>query len=185
MDDKAITRAITRISHEIIEKNKGIEDIIIVGIKTRGIPLCLRIRDKIQDIEGSEVPGAVIDITGFRDDLKHRNAQEPGPKIQTSDSVIHMTNRLLAQLEESDVNDKTVILVDDVMHTGRTCRAAIDGILHIGRPKRIQFAALIDRGHRELPLRPDFVGKNVPTSQQEIVHVQVTEIDAFDRVIIE
>lgn len=168
MDEQAIKRAVTRISHEIIEKNKGIDNIIIMGVKTRGIPLAKRIARKIQEIENQEVEFGTVDITFYRDDL-----------IKKSDIPI------VGDKDEIDVADKTVIIVDDVVFTGRTCRAAIDVILDMGRPKKIQFASLVDRGHRELPLRPDFVGKNIPTSTNEVVHVQLVETDGCDRVILQ
>lgn len=168
LDEQAISRSITRLSHEIIEKNKGVDNIIIIGVKTRGIPLGQRIAKKIYEIENHHVEFGVIDISFYRDDLQKKSDK---PVISEGNPI--------------DVTDKTVILVDDVVFTGRTCRAAIDGILDMGRPKKIQFAALIDRGHRELPLRPDFVGKNVPTSIQEIVHVNLVEIDGIDRVILQ
>lgn len=168
MDDKAIGRAVTRISHEIIEKNKGISDLIIMGVKTRGIPLAERIASKIQEIENEPVALGNVDITFYRDDLKKK-----------SDKPI-----IGEHVNDIDVENKVVVIVDDVVFTGRTCRAAIDVILDMGRPKKIQFAALIDRGHRELPLRPDFVGKNVPTSAKEVVHVKMLETDGEDRVIL-
>ncbi len=168
LDDQAIKRAITRISHEIIEKNKGTKDLVIMGIKTRGVPLGKRITKRIGDIESVDIPFGTIDITFYRDDLQ-KKSEKP---------IIH-------ELDAIDVKDKTVIIVDDVVFTGRTCRAAIDAIMDMGRPKCIQFASLIDRGHRELPLRPDFVGKNVPTSIEEVVHVQLSETDGNDRVVIE
>lgn len=168
LDEQAISRSITRLSHEIIEKNKGVEDIVIIGVKTRGIPLGQRIANKIFEIENQRVEFGIIDISFYRDDLQKKTDR---PVITEGTPI--------------DVTDKIVILVDDVVFTGRTCRAAIDGILDMGRPKKIQFAALIDRGHRELPLRPDFVGKNVPTSIQEIVHVNLVEIDGIDRVILQ
>ena len=146
MDEKAIARAITRISHEIIEKNKGIEDVILIGIKTRGIPIANRIAS--------------------RDDLK---------KIQL-DPVINGTNI------KFDINEKTVVLVDDVLYTGRTVRSALNALMDIGRPKAIQLAVLVDRGHRELPIRADYVGKNVPTSKQEIISVELLEVDGEDSV---
>ena len=168
MDDQAIRRAITRISHEIIEKNKGTDGLVIIGVKTRGVPLALRIVHRIEEIEGVRLPVGNIDITFYRDDLQ-RKSERP---------VIH-------QLDALDVKNKTVIIVDDVVFTGRTCRAAIEAIIDQGRPNKIQFAALIDRGHRELPLRPDFVGKNVPTSASEIVHVHFSEVDGEDRVVLQ
>ncbi len=168
MDSQAIERAITRISHEIIEKNKGTENLIILGIKTRGVFLATRIAQRIAIIEGVKIPVGTVDITLYRDDLQKKLER---PIFQEGDHI--------------NVNDKIVIIADDVAFTGRTCRAAIDAIIDQGRPKKIQFATLIDRGHRELPLRPDFVGKNVPTSIQEIVHVCFQEIDGEDRVVLE
>lgn len=168
MDDKAITRAITRISHEIIEKNKGIENVVLVGIKTRGVPIANRISKKIESIEGELVNTGEVDITLYRDDLKEIDV----------DPVINGSNI------DFDINDKVVILVDDVLYTGRTVRAALDAIMDIGRPKSIQLAVLVDRGHRELPVRADYVGKNVPTSRHEIISVMLNEIDEQDSVTI-
>lgn len=168
LDDKAVDRALTRIAHEIIEKNKGIEEVVILGIKTRGVPLGKRIAQKIYEIEERKVAYDSIDITFYRDDLEKKSVV---PEVNSELSV--------------DVNDKVVVLVDDVVYTGRTCRAALDAVMDVGRAKKIQFATLIDRGHRELPLRADYIGKNVPTSSDEVVHVHVKEIDGEDRVIIE
>ncbi|MBC6003981.1 MAG: bifunctional pyr operon transcriptional regulator/uracil phosphoribosyltransferase PyrR [Paeniclostridium sordellii] len=168
MDDKAITRAITRISHEIIERNKGIENVVLVGIKTRGVPIANRISKKIESIEGKLVNTGEVDITLYRDDLK---------KIDV-DPVINGSNI------DFDINDKVVILVDDVLYTGRTVRSALDAIMDIGRPKSIQLAVLVDRGHRELPVRADYVGKNVPTSRHEIISVMLSETDEQDSVTI-
>ncbi len=161
MDEKAISRAIIRVSHEIIEKNKGIEDIVLVGIKTRGVPIANRISKKIEQIEGTKVDIGEVDITLYRDDLK---------KIDV-DPVLNGSNI------DFNINDKIVILVDDVLYTGRTVRSALDAIIDIGRPKAIQLAVLVDRGHRELPIRADYVGKNVPTSKHEIISVKLSEID--------
>lgn len=166
MDEKGIARAITRISHEIIEKNKGVEDVVIIGIKTRGVPLANRIRSKIYEIEGIQVQTGEVDITLYRDDLSK----------EEMDPVIH-GSRI-----EFDINDKVVILVDDVLFTGRTVRAAMDAVMDAGRPKSIQLAVLVDRGHRELPIRPDYVGKNVPTSRNEIISVKFLEIDSEENV---
>ena len=166
MDEKAIGRAITRISHEIIERNKGIEDVVLVGIKTRGVPIADRIGKKIQQIEGASVNTGEVDITLYRDDLK---------KIDV-DPVINGSN------VQFSIDDKIVILVDDVLYTGRTVRSALDAIIDIGRPKAIQLAVLVDRGHRELPIRADYVGKNVPTSKGEIISVKLSEIDGEDSV---
>ena len=168
MDEKAIGRAITRISHEIIERNKGIEDVVLVGIKTRGVPIADRIGKKIQQIEGASVNTGDVDITLYRDDLK---------KIDV-DPVINGSN------VQFSIDDKIVILVDDVLYTGRTVRSALDAIIDIGRPKAIQLAVLVDRGHRELPIRADYVGKNVPTSKGEIISVKLSEIDGEDSVTI-
>ena len=168
MDEKAIGRAITRISHEIIERNKGIEDVVLVGIKTRGVPIADRIGKKIQQIEGASVNTGEVDITLYRDDLK---------KIDV-DPVIIGSN------VQFSIDDKIVILVDDVLYTGRTVRSALDAIIDIGRPKAIQLAVLVDRGHRELPIRADYVGKNVPTSKGEIISVKLSEIDGEDSVTI-
>ena len=168
MDEKAIGRAITRISHEIIERNKGIEDVVLVGIKTRGVPIADRIGKKIQQIEGASVNTGEVDITLYRDDLK---------KIDV-DPVINGSN------VQFSIDDKIVILVDDVLYTGRTVRSALDAIIDIGRPKAIQLAVLVDRGHRELPIRADYVGKNVPTSNGEIISVKLSEIDGEDSVTI-
>ena len=165
MDEKAIGRAITRISHEIIERNKGIEDVVLVGIKTRGVPIADRIGKKIQQIEGASVNTGEVDITLYRDDLK---------KIDV-DPVINGSN------VQFSIDDKIVILVDDVLYTGRTVRSALDAIIDIGRPKAIH---LVDRGHRELPIRADYVGKNVPTSKGEIISVKLSEIDGEDSVTI-
>ena len=168
MDEKAIGRAITRISHEIIERNKGIEDVVLVGIKTRGVPIADRISKKIEQIEGSKVYTGQIDITLYRDDLKTIN----------TDPVVNGSNI------DFNINDKIVILVDDVLYTGRTVRSALDAVVDIGRPKAIQLAVLVDRGHRELPIRADYVGKNVPTSKDEIISVKLSEIDEEDSVTI-
>ena len=166
MDEKAIARAITRISHEIIEENKGVEDVILIGVKTRGVPIANRIATRIEQIEGHKVATGETDITLYRDDLKEIQ-EEP---------VINSTNI------GTDINDKIVVLVDDVLYTGRTVRSALNALMDIGRPKSIQLAVLVDRGHRELPIRADYVGKNVPTSKQEIISVELLEVDGNDSV---
>lgn len=165
LDEKAMKRTLTRISHEIIEKNKGIENIVLMGIKRRGVPIANRIADIIENIEGKKVTVASVDITLFRDDLMDNNH-----------------NLIKSNGIEIDVKDKIIILVDDVLYTGRTVRAAIEAIIHSGRPGMIQLAVLIDRGHRELPIRADYVGKNVPTSRTEMVSVEVLELDGNDSV---
>ncbi|EIT85017.1 bifunctional pyrimidine regulatory protein PyrR uracil phosphoribosyltransferase [Fictibacillus macauensis ZFHKF-1] len=168
MDEKAVMRALTRISHEIIERNKGIEDLVLVGIKTRGEHLAKRLAARIESIEGKSVAVGDIDITLYRDDLKLKtHNHEPdvkGTSIPT------------------DIANKKVILIDDVLFTGRTVRAAMDALVDLGRPGSIQLAVLIDRGHRELPIRADYVGKNVPTSHVEIISASVLEVDGIDEV---
>ncbi|MBU5590778.1 bifunctional pyr operon transcriptional regulator/uracil phosphoribosyltransferase PyrR [Clostridium sp. MSJ-4] len=166
LDENAIKRSLIRVSHEILEKNKGVEDIVLVGIKRRGYPLALRIAENIKNIEGITVPVGAVDITLYRDDLTDLN---DNPRINDKNLGV-------------EVKDKKVILVDDVLYTGRTVRAAIDAIVDNGRPKCIQLAVLIDRGHRELPIRADYVGKNIPTSKAEMVSVEIKEIDHQDSV---
>ncbi len=167
MDEKAISRAITRISHEIVERNKGVEDVVLVGIKTRGVHIAKRICKKIEQIENIKLNTGELDITLYRDDLKSINVKP-----------INNSNI------EFDINDKIVILIDDVLYTGRTVRSALDALVDIERPKSIQLAVLVDRGHRELPIRADYVGKNVPTSKNEIISVKLIETDEEDSVTI-
>lgn len=169
MDEAGIGRALTRIAHEILERNKGVRDLMLVGIRTRGVPLSQRLAQRIAEIEGEKVPVGILDITLYRDDLS-TIAEHP---------IVHET-RL-----PGNVNGKIVVLVDDVLFTGRTTRAAMDALVDYGRPRQIQLAVLIDRGHRELPIRADFVGKNVPTSRREIVSVRLRETDGDERVVIE
>lgn len=169
MDEKQMERALMRISHEIIEKNKGINDVCLIGIQRRGVTLAKKICDNIQKIEGKIPFLGILDITFYRDDL----------------SLLHEHPSVNSTSIEFDVTDKIIILVDDVIYTGRTARAAIEAIMDLGRPKMIQLAVLIDRGHRELPIRADYIGKNVPTSKQEIVHVLVDEYDKQNCVLIE
>lgn len=166
MDEKAIERALIRISHEIVEKNKGVKDLVLVGIKRRGVPLAQRIMENIEKFEGEEIPVTSVDITLYRDDL-----QEDYEVPQIKDSHI-----------EVPIRNKKVILVDDVLYTGRTVRAALDAVTANGRPQSIQLAVLIDRGHRELPIRADYVGKNVPTSREELIKVQLMEVDGRNAV---
>ncbi|EGQ27259.1 bifunctional pyr operon transcriptional regulator/uracil phosphoribosyltransferase PyrR [Mammaliicoccus sciuri] len=170
LDDQAITRAVTRIAHEVIEKNRGIDDCIVVGIKTRGAILAKRLAEKIEQIEGKPIKTGELDITLYRDDLQLKHEQ--------AEALVQQVN--IAH----DVSDQKVILVDDVLYTGRTVRAALDAIMDLGRPSSIQLAVLVDRGHRELPIRPDFVGKNIPTSSEERVVVSMTETDGTDGVTI-
>lgn len=166
LDSKGIQRSLTRVSHEIIEKNKGTENIILIGIKRRGYPLAQRIAKAIEEIEGIEIPVGSVDISLYRDDLTAINEQ---PIIKNSELGTNIVG-------------KKVILVDDVIYTGRTVRAAIDAVIHCGRPDMIQLAVLVDRGHRELPIRADYVGKNIPTSRSELISVELTEIDGNDSV---
>ena len=165
MDEKAMSRAIARISYEIVERNKGTESLIIVGIHSRGVPIARRIADKLSELENTNVPFGTLDITPYRDD-------------RTSSEHNEQTNIPF------DITDMNVVLVDDVLFTGRSARAALDALIKRGRPKTIQLAVLVDRGHRELPIRPDYVGKNMPTSHSEEVRVSVTEIDGSDSVAI-
>ena len=161
MDEMGENRALFRISHEILEKNKGTDDLVLLGILTRGLPMAKRIRDNIKKIEGVEIPLGSLDITLYRDDLTE---------------IADMPEAKLTEIGFS-VKDKNVILCDDVLFTGRTVRAAIESVLKLGRPKTIQLAVLVDRGHRELPIRADYVGKNIPTSLNEIVSVKFDETD--------
>lgn len=168
MDSEAIRRALVRIAHEIIEKNKGVEDVVIVGIRTRGVPLAQRIAAEINAIENYEMTVGMLDITLYRDDLSTLGYNP----------VVHGTDI------NFDLSGKHVVLVDDVLYTGRTIRAALDAVIDMGRPKTIQLAVLVDRGHKELPIRADYVGKNVPTSQKETIEVVLNEIDGTDEVYI-
>lgn len=168
MDDEGIRRAITRIAHEILEKNKGAENIILVGIRTRGVPLAERLAECIADIEGIKPPLGVLDITLYRDDLSTPGCQ---PLVRPTSLP-------------TDITGREIILIDDVLYTGRTIRAALDAIMDMGRPRTIQLAVLIDRGHRELPIRADFVGKNVPTAADEEIVVKLNETDESEEVVL-
>ncbi|MBO4433028.1 MAG: bifunctional pyr operon transcriptional regulator/uracil phosphoribosyltransferase PyrR [Clostridia bacterium] len=161
MDETALLRALKRISHEIVERNGGVDNLVIVGIKRRGVPIAEIIAENIKAIEGKEVPVGAIDITFYRDDLKHISDE---PVLNKTDIGVSVTG-------------KTVVLVDDVLYTGRTARAAMDAVMSTGRAAAIELAILIDRGHRELPIRGDFVGKNVPTSKNERISVKIPPID--------
>ena len=169
MDAAALRRALVRIAHEILERNQGTAKLGLVGVHTRGVPLARRLAEQIRLIEGVRVPVGVLDITLYRDDLTTVAHQ---PLVRRTDIPY-------------DVTRQTIVLVDDVLYTGRTARAALDALIDLGRPDRIQLAVLIDRGHRELPIRADFVGKNLPTSRQEVVAVRLEEIDGRDEVVIQ
>jgi pyrimidine operon attenuation protein/uracil phosphoribosyltransferase len=168
MDKDEIRRSLLRLSHQILEKNREIEDLVVVGIHRRGVTLAERISKMMEEIKGKKLPTATLDITLYRDDLT-RIAYQP---------IVRNTNILFP------IDDKKVVLVDDVLYTGRTVRAAIDALIDFGRPKKIELAVLIDRGHRELPIRADYVGKNIPTSPGEMVEVRVEELDGTDEVLI-
>lgn len=168
MDKEAIKRALRRIAHEIVERNKGIGNVVLIGIRRRGVPLAQRLQKILKEIEGVEVPVGSLDITLYRDDLNLRLEQ---PQVGKTDINFSIEN-------------KDVVLVDDVLYTGRTVRSALDALMDIGRPKTVQLAVLIDRGHRELPIRADYVGKNVPTSRKEQIEVRLEEIDEVDEVVI-
>ena len=161
MDEAAMNRALMRISHEIAEKNKGVENVVLVGIRRRGEPIARQIRGNIEKIEGVCVPGGSIDIGYYRDDLRPLS---DAPQVRRTELPF-------------DVEERDVVLIDDVLYTGRTARAAIEAVFSCGRPRSIQFAVLVDRGHRELPIRADYVGKNVPTSRSELVEVRLPEYD--------
>lgn len=168
LDKAGIRRALLRIAHEIIERNQGLQGLVMVGLRNRGDHLARRIAEHLQDIEGSSVPVGIMDVTLYRDDLMHTRHW---PEVQATEIPFH-------------IEGHHVVLVDDVLFTGRSVRAALDGLMDFGRPKSIQLAVLIDRGHRELPIRPDYVGKNVPTSRTEEILVLLRESDGRDSVII-
>ncbi|MGD8816062.1 MAG: bifunctional pyr operon transcriptional regulator/uracil phosphoribosyltransferase PyrR [Acidobacteriota bacterium] len=166
MDARQMDRALSRIAHEVVERNQGTDDIVLVGIRSRGVPLAETLHQKIEEFEGVDVANGTVDITLYRDDLSQI---APNPVVQAT--------------ELPDIENKVVVLVDDVLFTGRTIRAALDAIIDYGRPRAIQLAVLIDRGHRELPIRADFVGKNVPTALTEVIKVQCKDIDGTDAVL--
>lgn len=168
LDGPSMNRALTRIAHEIIERNKGIDECILVGIKTRGAFLARRLAEKIEKIEGKPIRTGELDITLYRDDLSIRN--------DSGEALVKQVDI------DYGVKDQKIVLVDDVLYTGRTVRAALDAIMDLGRPSQIQLAVLVDRGHRELPIRADYVGKNIPTSGLERIVVKLTEVDDVDKV---
>jgi pyrimidine operon attenuation protein/uracil phosphoribosyltransferase len=169
LDASDISRALSRISHEILERNKGADGVVLLGIPSRGVPLAERIAERIAAVEGTGVAHGSLDVTMYRDDLRLKPARTLLP----------------TQIPEGGIDDKTVVLVDDVLFSGRTIRAALDALNDVGRPRAVQLAVLVDRGHRELPIRADFVGKNLPTSLVQRVRVHLTGVDAEDAVIIE
>ena len=168
LDKESIHRSLMRIAHEILEKNKGTQDLCLIGVRSRGAYLAVRLSACIQQIENTGLPVGILDITLYRDDLTLIAAQP----------VVHKTEI------DFDIDDKNIILVDDVLYTGRTVRAALDALSDFGRPKSIQLAVLVDRGHRELPVRADYVGKNIPTAKNETVEVRLEEVDGVDEVVI-
>ncbi|MCA1584026.1 MAG: bifunctional pyr operon transcriptional regulator/uracil phosphoribosyltransferase PyrR [Acidobacteria bacterium] len=171
MDADRISRALTRIAHEIVERNRGVGNLALVGVRSRGVPLAQRVSHALRDIAGEEVSTGALDITLYRDDLM-RHQVGPQPLVRRTEIPF-------------SIDDRTIILVDDVLYTGRTTRAALDALIDFGRPKAIQLVVLIDRGHRELPIKADYVGKNVPTARDESVQVRLHEIDGADEVTID
>ena len=169
LDGAEIARALTRVAHEIVERTKGADDLVLLGIPTRGVFLARRVAERINAIEGRGVPVGSLDITMYRDDLRRAPARALLP----------------TEIPSGGIDDKVVVLVDDVLYSGRTIRAALDAMNDIGRPRAVQLAVLVDRGHRELPIRADYVGKNLPTSPQEVVRVLLTETDGEDAVLLE
>ncbi len=168
MNAREMARAVKRMAHEIIEANKGIDNLVLLGVQRRGVSVAKQLAEAIKQVEGTDVPQGSLDITFYRDDLSQLG---PSPQVSSTDMPFN-------------VAEKIVILVDDVLYTGRTVRAALDVIMDWGRPQAIRLAVLVDRGHRELPIRPDFVGKNVPTSQREIIKVKVMEFDDKEEVVV-
>jgi pyrimidine operon attenuation protein/uracil phosphoribosyltransferase len=168
MDADRMSRTLARIAHEIVERNRGIEELALVGIRTRGVPIARRLAQAIGEINGHAVPTGVLDITLYRDDLM-RHAVGPQPLVRRTEIPF-------------SIDDKRILLVDDVLYTGRTIRAALDALIEFGRPKAIQLIVLVDRGHRELPIKADYVGKNLPTSVTQSVQVHLTEVDGRDEV---
>jgi pyrimidine operon attenuation protein / uracil phosphoribosyltransferase len=171
MDADRIGRTLTRIAHEIVERNKGVDDLALVGVRTRGVPLARRLSRSLREITGHDVPTGALDITLYRDDLM-RLAVGPQPQVRRTEIQFSIDNR-------------KILLVDDVLYTGRTTRAALDALIDFGRPKAIQLIVLVDRGHRELPIKADYVGKNLPTSPDESVQVRLLEIDGQDEVVLD
>jgi len=171
MDADRIGRTLTRIAHEIVERNKGVDDLALVGVRTRGVHIARRLARALREITGQDIPTGALDITLYRDDLM-RQAVAPQPLVRRTEIPFSIDNR-------------KILLVDDVLYTGRTIRAALDALIDFGRPRSIQLVVLIDRGHRELPIKADYVGKNVPTSRRESIQVRLQEVDGHDEVVIQ
>jgi pyrimidine operon attenuation protein/uracil phosphoribosyltransferase len=171
MDADRMSRALTRIAHEILERNRGLDELALVGIRTRGVPIARRLARALKEINGDDVPTGALDITLYRDDLM-RHPVGPQPLVRRTEIPF-------------SIDDRKIMLVDDVLYTGRTIRAALDALIDFGRPRVIQLIALVDRGHRELPIKADYVGKNLPTSLKQSVQVRLLEIDGTDEIVIE
>ena len=171
MDADRMSRALTRIAHEILERNRGLDDVALVGVRTRGVPIARRLATLLREINGDHVPTGALDITLYRDDLM-RNAVGPQPVVRRTEIPF-------------SIDGRRILLVDDVLYTGRTTRAALDALIDFGRPQAIQLVVMVDRGHRELPIKADYVGKNVPTSARQSVQVRLQEIDGADEILIE
>jgi pyrimidine operon attenuation protein/uracil phosphoribosyltransferase len=171
MDADRISRALVRIAHEIVERNRGVEDVALVGVRSRGVPLARRVGRSLQEITGDQVSTGALDITLYRDDLM-RHQVGPQPLVRRTEIPF-------------SIDERTIVLVDDVLYTGRTTRAALDALIDFGRPRAIQLVVLVDRGHRELPIKADYVGKNIPTSRRESVQVRLEELDGVDEVIVQ
>jgi pyrimidine operon attenuation protein/uracil phosphoribosyltransferase len=171
MDADRMSRALTRIAHEILERNRGLDELALVGIRTRGVPIARRLARTLKEINGDDVPTGALDITLYRDDLM-RHPVGPQPLVRRTEIPF-------------SIDDRKIMLVDDVLYTGRTIRAALDALIDFGRPRVIQLIALVDRGHRELPIKADYVGKNLPTSLKQSVQVRLQEIDGTDEIVIE
>src|SRR6187455_3817708 len=171
MDADRMSRALTRMAHEILERNRGLDELALVGIRTRGVPIARRLARALREINGDDIPTGALDITLYRDDLM-RHAVGPQPVIRRTEIPF-------------SIDDRKILLVDDVLYTGRTIRAALDALIDFGRPRAIQLVALVDRGHRELPIRADYVGRNIPTSRQQSVQVRLVEMDGRDEVEVE
>ena len=171
MDSERISRSLTRIAHEIVERNRGVGDLALVGVRTRGVPIARRLAASLREITGVDVATGALDITLYRDDLM-KTAVGPQPIVRRTEIPF-------------SIDGRHIVLVDDVLYTGRTIRAALDALIDFGRPSTIQLVVLVDRGHRELPIKADYVGKNLPTSRLETVHVRLAEVDGLDEVVVD